>query len=141
MPQSDPVVLVRDQDGVRLEASSGQLANPEWLDEAQLLLFWSTSTAPQADATYLLDLHSGRPRRLASNVGQPWPFVRPAGQLAIICWAAQVGLIDLRTGALETVFAHDPAVAQWATEAERRWDFGDLPGSFNAVWVKDDTLF
>src|SRR4051812_974665 len=33
MPAPDPVVLVRDQDGVRLEASSGQLANPEWLDE------------------------------------------------------------------------------------------------------------
>jgi hypothetical protein len=137
---ADPVVLVREQDAIRLELSSGALTGSDWLDATHLLMHWSTSTAPQVNATYLLDVSSGRLQHLASNLGQPSAHMQPAGQLAIIGWAAQVGLIDLRSGALETVFAHDPAVTQWAGEAEHQWDFGDLPGSFSATWTGADTF-
>jgi hypothetical protein len=92
------------------------------------------------DATYLLDVRAGALRRLAANAGQPWAFVRPSGQLAIIRWDANVELIDLRSGERETVFARDPAAAQWATEARRLGDSGNLHGSFDAIWVGEDTF-
>jgi hypothetical protein len=139
-PDTDPVTLVREQGGFRIEAAAGQLSPVEWLDGSRLLIFWSITDPLPPNATYLADLTTGKLRRIAINSGHPWLATQPEGQFAVVYWNEQAAVIDLQSGAMQTVFARDPAVPQWATSADHRWDFGDLPSSFSATWIGRTTV-
>ncbi|HKP51083.1 MAG TPA: hypothetical protein VJ183_00375 [Chloroflexia bacterium] len=151
VPGADPVSLVRDGEGFRLDVYEGTArfgfgpgvrSSSPWIGPSQLVVEWYSPAGLDQSKSYLLNLANDKVELLSWAAREASTAPRPDGKRVVLMNALTVTLIDMEMGKTETVYDFTPTVSQWAGAEAHAWDLGSLPISVDAevVWLDQETF-
>lgn len=138
------VALVRERDGFRVAATTGQLGSARWAGPDLLLVDWFPGgSGSQPTTLMLVNLGSETVHDLltADSVTE---FISPGGQYLAQLWRGDssrsigVAVANVTTGDQQAAYAVDPQLPQWSVTGDSRWSFAGPPANLYAMWVAPD---
>jgi hypothetical protein len=155
VPGGEPVSLVRDGEGFRLDVHEGvagfglgigQWATAPWIGSEHLAIRWSPLSEQGQSKSYLLNMVDGTLEYL------PWSTTEWAASssqdgkhvvlVGLLDKPTRINLLGMDTGKMETVLDLTPSAPQWAGADAHIWEFGTIPPSVytSIAWLDPDTF-